>query len=96
MAEALPTFMDMPAVSDLNALDDVRDALMEHAAAGAFELRLGAVERISTNALLMILAAVRHGDGPAMKLGQPSEAFLEAVDVLGLKEQFAPLLKGTS
>jgi anti-anti-sigma regulatory factor len=89
--------IEMPAIADLDALDEVREALLGQQATGeAIEFRLGGVERISTNALLMILCAANQADGAPITLSSPSAAFKDAVDVLGLSDQFAPLLKGTT
>ena len=67
MAAASEGPVVLPAVVDLDALEEVRDALLAETERGAVEVSGAAVERISTNALLMLASAAetaRRNDFP--------------------------------
>ena len=57
MAETDSKIVELPAVVDLDALDGVRDRLLEAIDAGPVTVSAAAVERVSTNALFMLLSA---------------------------------------
>lgn len=86
----------LPAVVDLDALEDVRDALLAESELGAVEVSGEAVERISTNALLLLASAAetaRRNDF-AFAITTASPAMQAAIDRLGLTAVFAPMLRG--
>jgi anti-anti-sigma factor len=94
MSEGLVA-IDLPAVADLHALEDVREQITAQLDSAQFAIGLKDVQRISTNALLMLLSAARTTAqaGGEMKLVGPSEQVSAAIETLGLGEAFAPLLE---
>jgi STAS domain len=96
MAEASKNQVALPAVLDLDALDDVRDTLIAAIEHGSVVVAGGRVERVATNALLLLASAAetarRHGF--AFEIAGASAPMLGAIDRLGLKSAFAPLLRG--
>lgn len=86
----------LPAVLDLDALDHVRDGLLAAMEHGSVTVSATAVERVSTNALLMLVSAAetarRNSSGFA--LDGVSPPMLAAIERLGLGEAFTPMLKG--
>ncbi len=55
-------FVALPAIVDLDALDHIRDELIDAVESGPVTVSAAAVERVATNALFMLLsAAERHG-----------------------------------
>ena len=93
MMVAEPTGVVLPPVIDLDALDGVRDRLLEAIDRGAVDVDAAGVERVATNALLMLLSAAQTaaGVGCAFRIGGTSPAFAAAVQRLGLDVQFAAL-----
>ena len=96
MADARSKSIALPAIVDLDALDPIRDELLDAIDTGAVVVKVGAVERVATNALFMLLAAAetaRRNNNP-FKVAEASETFRSAVERLGLGDQFAPVLEG--
>jgi anti-anti-sigma regulatory factor len=96
MAAASEGPVALPAVVDLDALEDVRDALLAETERGGIEVSGDAVERISTNALLMLASAAetaRRNNFP-FTITTASPAMRAAIDRLGLNVVFAPMLRG--
>jgi anti-anti-sigma regulatory factor len=96
MAEGQSTVVALPAVVDLDALDGVRDRLLEAIEAGPVTLSCGAVERVATNALLMLVAAAETArrnrfDFAVTELSAPMQA---AIERLGLGPHLAGVMKG--
>jgi hypothetical protein len=94
---ALPQdLIALPAVVDLDALDAVRDALIPAIGRGPVTVSGAAVERISTNALVMLACAARTAarNDVAFAVAAPSAPLLAAVARLGFGDRFAPLLQG--
>ncbi len=89
------TSVSLPAVFDLDALDGVRDRLLEAIEVGQVKLDAHGVERVATNALLMLLAAgqTARGQGSAMRLLSPSAPLCGAIERLGLNQAFAEYLE---
>lgn len=96
MAEAESKMVELPAVVDLDALDGVRDRLLEALDLGGVTVSAAAVERVSTNALFMLLSAAetaRRNDYP-FALTAISASLGAAVERLGLTQHFAAMTKG--
>jgi anti-anti-sigma regulatory factor len=96
MADTRSKSIALPAIVDLDALDPIRDELLDAIDSGAVVVKGAAVERVATNALFMLLAAAetaRRNNNPFSVAGA-SEAFRSAVMRLGLSHQFAPILEG--
>ena len=85
----------LPAVLDLDALDAVRDRLIEALEAGHVVLDAIGVERVATNGLFLLLSAAETArrNTFALVIARPSMALLAAIDRLGLSSSFNPLIK---
>ena len=86
----------LPAIVDLDAVDSVRDQLIETIEHGPVEVSAAAVERVATNALLMLLSAAKSAercDFPFF-VTDVSEPMASAIGRLGLSESFQPIVKG--
>ncbi|GEM_PF-469346 len=86
----------LPAVVDLDALDIVRDGLIEAIETGAVTVDASRVERVATNALLMLVSAgetAKRNSFP-FAIAMVSAPMQAAIDRLGLKGTFAGLMKG--
>ena len=96
MAKTSQNQVTLPAVVDLDALDSVRDTLLPAIEQGPVEVMCGAVERISTNALLMLISAAETArrnnfDFAIAAISPPMQA---AIDRLGFSARFAETIKG--
>ncbi|UJQ93752.1 STAS domain-containing protein [Mariluticola halotolerans] len=96
MSDVAAQSLALPAIVDLDAIDTVRDQLIEAIDHGPVEVDASAVERVATNALLMLMSAAesaRRNDSSfyVLNLSDPMTA---AIARLGLGESFAPILKG--
>ena len=100
MAEAQTKTLDLPAIVDLDILDSIRDNLIEVIdlieQEGSLEINAQKVERVATNALLMMLSAARSAEqeGVSFFIKDPSVQMSGAIDRLGLNDNFTPLFKG--
>lgn len=96
MAQARSRTIALPAIVDLDALDPIRDELVDALDSGPVTVRAAAVDRVATNALFMLLSAAETArrNTNAFTVSEPSEAFLAAVARLGLGNQFAGILEG--
>ncbi|MEQ1769576.1 MAG: STAS domain-containing protein [Devosia sp.] len=94
-SEQLKT-LALPAVIDLDALDDVRDRLVDAIESGPVQVDGRAVERVSTNALLMLISAAQTArrNSFGFTISGASAPMLQAIDRLGLLPSFAGLMKG--
>lgn len=95
MAEGQNATIGLPAVVDLDVLDAVRDRLLDAVEAGPVEVSAAAVERVSTNALLMLVSAAetaRRNSFP-FAVRAASTPMLAAIERLGLGPSFAGILK---
>jgi anti-anti-sigma regulatory factor len=85
----------LPAVVDLDALDMVRDSMIDAVELGPVEVDARQVERVATNALLMLISAAetaRRNSFP-FAISQASAPLLTAIDRLGLADSFRPFMK---
>jgi anti-anti-sigma regulatory factor len=96
VAEGLSKFIDLPAVVDLDAIDDVRDKLIEAIDAGPVTVSGARVERVSTNALLMLISAAETArrNSYSFVVTRMSEPMQSAIARLGLMPSFAGMMKG--
>ena len=86
----------LPPIVDLDALDHVRDGLIDAVETGAVVIDASKVERVSTNALFMLLSASessRRGGFPCAVSGA-SAPMTAAIERLGLGATFAEFMKG--
>lgn len=86
----------LPRVVDLDAIDEVRETLIEALQSGPVEVVAQAVERVSTNGLFMLLSAAETAkrSGNAFSISGASEIMVGSIEKLGLMPVFAPVLKG--
>tara|TARA_R110002020_G_scaffold14227_15_gene50517 strand:- start:4996 stop:5286 length:291 start_codon:yes stop_codon:yes gene_type:complete len=86
----------LPAVIDLDSIDGIRDGLLDAIEEGPVTIAADAVERVSTNALFMLMSAAetarRNQFDFAIK--QPSAALTGAIERLGLGAQFSGMMRG--
>jgi anti-anti-sigma regulatory factor len=96
MAEGRSKVIALPAVIDLDALDSVRDKLIDVIESGPVTVTGAAVERVSTNALLMLVSAAETArrNGYSFVLSKASEPMQAAIERLGFAPSFAGLIKG--
>jgi anti-anti-sigma regulatory factor len=96
MAEGLGKAIALPAIVDLDALDTVRDRLLDAVEAGPAIVSGAAVERVSTNALLMLVSAAETArrNSFSFAVEKASEPMLQAIGRLGFGEYFAGMIKG--
>jgi len=94
MSDAART-LALPMIVDLDALDVVRDGLIEAVELGGVEVDARAVERVSTNALFMLVSAAetarRNHFGFA--ISGASAPMRAAIDRLGLSDTFGTWMK---
>lgn len=85
----------LPAITDLDSLDSVRDRLIDAIAVGHSSVSGEAVERISTNALFLLLSAgeTAKANHTEFEIEKPSAAMLAAIDRLGLAPRFTGMIK---
>tara|TARA_R110002020_G_scaffold15561_12_gene55525 strand:+ start:161 stop:451 length:291 start_codon:yes stop_codon:yes gene_type:complete len=86
----------LPAIIDLDSLDGIRDGLLDAIEIGSVTVAADAVERVSTNALFMLISAAEtaHRNHFEFAIEQPSAALTSAVERLGLKAQFSGMMRG--
>ena len=86
----------LPATVDLDALDNVRDGLIEAVELGPVDVDASAVERVATNALFMLVSAAETSrrNSYAFTISGASAPMLAAIDRLGLGGSFTSLMKG--
>lgn len=96
MAEQQMQSIELPPIVDLDTLDKIRDNLIEVIEQGSLEVNASKVERVATNALLMMLSAARlaERDDVSFLIKDPSPQMTGAIDRLGLNDNFTPLFKG--
>lgn len=95
MARTASKRIALPAVVDLDSLDGIRDGLIDALDVGAVTVDAGAVERLATNALFMLMSAAETAKQHnfAFSIEAPSGAMLAAVDRLGLDGHFQGLIR---
>jgi anti-anti-sigma regulatory factor len=86
----------LPAVIDLDSLDGIRDGLLDAVEEGPVTIAAGAVERVSTNALFMLISAAETARRNHFEFAieQPSAALTTAIERLGLGAQFSGMMRG--
>ncbi len=96
MAEGRSGVVALPAVVDLDALDGVRDLLLDAVESGPVTLDGSAVERLSTNALIMLISAAETArrNSFSFVLERASQPMLTAIERLGLGPSFSAILRG--
>lgn len=96
MTQTRTSTVALPAIVDLDALDRVRDQLIDAVEAGPVTVVAADVERVSTNALLMLVSAAETArrNNFAFEVAGASAPMLAAVDRLGLAESFAGIARG--
>ena len=86
----------LPAIVDLDALDQVRDGLIDAVELGPVEVDASKVERVATNALFMLVSAAETArrNSYSFAIDGASAPMLAAIDRLGLSASFSGLMKG--
>ena len=86
----------LPAVIDLDSLDGIRDGLIDAIEEGPVTVSAKAVERVSTNALMMLISAAETARKNQFDFAieQPSATMLTAIERLGLQAQFSGMMRG--
>lgn len=86
----------LPAVIDLDSLDGIRDGLLDAVEEGPTTIAASAVERVSTNALFMLMSAAETARRNQFDftIEQPSAALTGAIERLGLGAQFTGMMRG--
>ncbi|WMT86736.1 STAS domain-containing protein [Pelagibacterium sp. 26DY04] len=86
----------LPRVVDLDALDEIRETLLDALHAGPVDVDGSAVDRVSTNALFMLLSASETAKkaGFSFTISDASTVVTGAIEKLGLGPVFKPVLKG--
>lgn len=85
----------LPAIVDLDSLDGIRDGLIDAIEEGPVTVKAGAVERVSTNALLMLISAAETSrkNQFEFRIEAPSAAMTSAIERLGLGAQFSGMME---
>lgn len=86
----------LPAIVDLDSLDDIRDRLIDALDAGSVSVDAGAVDRVATNALIMLLSAAETAahNNRSLSLEHVSEPMVAAIARLGLSNRFDAFIEG--
>ena len=86
----------LPAIVDLDALDFVRDGLIEAMELGQVTVDASHVERISTNALFVLISAAETAkrNSLAFTISGASAPIKASIERLGLDGAFSGLMKG--
>ena len=94
-AQNIQTF-DLPSVFDVDAMDELREWLNSALEIGDVQLNGGAVTRVVTNALLMLVSASKTAEqnNVLMRVHETSPALFEAVERLGMGKIITPILEG--
>jgi hypothetical protein len=84
----------LPAIIDLDSLDSIRDGLIDAIEVGSVTVVADAVERVSTNALLMLISAAETSrkNQFEFRVERPSAAMTTAIERLGLQAQFSGIM----
>lgn len=86
----------LPAIVDLDALDFVRDGLIDAVEQGPITVDASNVERIATNALFLLISAGETAKRSSMSftISAASAPVKAAIERLGLGPAFSGLMKG--
>jgi anti-anti-sigma regulatory factor len=95
MAKTVKKTVALPAIVDLDSLDAIRDRLIDAVEIGPVAVSADAVERVSTNALFMLISAAEtaKSNQNAFEIEKPSAAMIAAIDRLGLGARFTGMMK---
>lgn len=96
MTATASSIVALPAIADLDAIDGLRDRLLDAVEAGSVQVNAAAVERVAANTLFMLLSAAetaRRNDF-SFALTEASAPLLAAIERLGLRGHFSLLLRG--
>jgi anti-anti-sigma regulatory factor len=90
------TTVALPPRINLDALDDVRDSLIDAIENGPVTVDARAVERIATNGLLMLISAAETArrNSYDFTISGASAPMLAAIERLGLGGRFGPMMRG--
>ena len=86
--------LELPSVVDVDAIDELREWLAGAMEMGEVRLDGSKVTRLATNALLMMASARKTAEtkGSSFQVCNPSPAFGEAVERLGMHAIMTPIL----
>lgn len=96
MAKSQVQSVALPRIVDLDALDDIAEKLIGALSSGSVNVDASGVERVSTNALFMLLSAAETAKKAkfAFTISGASTSVVAAIEKLGLNPAFEPVLKG--
>ena len=96
MVKASRKTVALPAIVDLDSLDGIRDGLIDAIEEGPVIVEAGGVERVSTNALFMLISAAETArkNNFAFEIEAPSAALTGAIERLGLGSSFEGMMRG--
>lgn len=96
MAESERKTVVLPAIVDLDSLEIIRDGLLEAVDNGAITIAAAGVERVSTNALFMLISAAETArkNNFEFEIEAPSAALTGAIGRLGLSASFQAMMRG--
>jgi anti-anti-sigma regulatory factor len=94
MAKQSKQTVALPEVIDLDAIDGIRDLLIDALEEGPVTVQAGAVERVSTNALLLLVSAAETARRNQFdfRIEAPSAAMSAAIERLGLSARFSGMM----
>ena len=86
----------LPAIVDLDSLDGIRDGLLDAIEEGPVTVAAAGVERVSTNALFMLISAAETArkNNFEFEIDKPSAALTGAIERLGLGSSFMGMMRG--
>ncbi|KQN73845.1 STAS domain-containing protein [Devosia sp. BK] len=95
MAQQEASAVTLPEVIDLDALDAIRDKLIDAVEDGPVTVVASSVQRVATNGLLMLISAAETArrNHNEFAVEAPSAAMLAAIERLGLGTQFSGMMK---
>jgi len=95
MAKHITQTVALPAVIDLDAIDGVRDVLIDALEEGPVSVDAAAVERVSTNALLLLVSAAETArrNQYEFAIQAPSAAMVAAIGRLGLSARCSGMIR---
>jgi anti-anti-sigma regulatory factor len=96
MSKEADNSIALPAVIDLDSLDGIRDGLLDAIETGPVTIAASDVERVSTNALFMLISAAETARRNHFEFAieKPSAAMTSAIERLGLGAQFSEMMRG--
>ncbi|MBJ6987726.1 STAS domain-containing protein [Devosia sp. MC521] len=85
----------LPPIIDLDALDTIRDRLIDAIGLGAVVVDASAVERVSTNALFLLVSAAETAQvqQTGFAIQNVSAAMSVAIERLGLNARFSGMIE---